>query len=316
MINEVHEANEIKLAFVKSLNVQVFPCGRRRSTPIDTDGTLEGQFLIPFDPEARLNTEANNTKHSGVSGFKSSFIKSWNINKKELNLVLNGYNFKISLSNNYVDPQKFGLNTFKALGLSTDFLTRPEESANLYANIILKKTDLFSGFVDYDTLVLGDQDSGTSSETEYNLDLLISSKVNSTNSSEKKDPDNFYFSGLSFSAESLADLYSRNAGSVSVSEGAAKRVELSNGDIIVSLLLLKGEPFQDITLKWGYSWSIYQPALLPKIEHGNEEDSVKLEKVFVDDISREGISVPSVKLVYNAESDTYQLQFSAVDGLN
>ena len=64
-------ANEkIKQTFVKSLNVQAFPCGRRRS---------DSNQVIPFDPEARLNTEANNRKHSGINGYTQTFLKSdWN----------------------------------------------------------------------------------------------------------------------------------------------------------------------------------------------------------------------------------------------
>jgi hypothetical protein len=61
MFTEVHLKNDDsgqKLAFINSLNVQAFPCGRRRSEQITS---ADDKYYIPYDPEARLNTEKNNS---------------------------------------------------------------------------------------------------------------------------------------------------------------------------------------------------------------------------------------------------------------
>ena len=60
MFIETHKTeNDIDLTFIKSTCIQAYPCGRRR-IPDQTAETAG--FRIPFDPEARLNTEANNRK--------------------------------------------------------------------------------------------------------------------------------------------------------------------------------------------------------------------------------------------------------------
>jgi hypothetical protein len=58
-------------------------------------------------------------------------------------------------------------------------------------------------------------------------------------------------------------------------------------------------------------WKIHQPALLPKVEHGADENSVKVNTLLASKLIQDGISVPALKLV---ESDGgFQLQFFNVD---
>ena len=88
--------NKNGLVFIKSKNINAFPCGRRRGI-INKESAAD--VYIPFDPEARLNTEANNRKHSSINGFKQSYLK-WT-NDGTLLLVIEGYLFNITLT--YID---------------------------------------------------------------------------------------------------------------------------------------------------------------------------------------------------------------------
>jgi hypothetical protein len=72
--SNLDQNKDIKLTFLQSLNVQVYPCGRRRSA-VQNDGE---NYYIPFDPEARLNTEFNNRKLASANGFTESYIDIWN----------------------------------------------------------------------------------------------------------------------------------------------------------------------------------------------------------------------------------------------
>ena len=98
MFIEKRYENDNILAFIKSKNIQVFPCGRRRSTDIAGTGTR-----LPFDPEARLNTEANNRKHSSLNGFTQTYLKEWDTTGKRLSLSIAGYLFDILLTNDDTD---------------------------------------------------------------------------------------------------------------------------------------------------------------------------------------------------------------------
>jgi hypothetical protein len=117
------------LTFVKSVNIQAFPCGRRRSTIINV--TTEDR--IPFDPEARLNTEANNRKHSGLNGFTQTYLNTWDTGKGILSIALAGYLFNITLpvnSGNFWDVDTFGDSIADLTGATTE----------IYANILINDT--------------------------------------------------------------------------------------------------------------------------------------------------------------------------------
>ena len=77
----VRSSDNANLIFIKSRYIKAFPCSRRRSNlTIDTDGnenSVLDKYYIPFDPEARLNTEANNRKHSALNGYKQDYLREW-----------------------------------------------------------------------------------------------------------------------------------------------------------------------------------------------------------------------------------------------
>ena len=298
--------NGIPLTFIKSINVQAYPCGRRRSEKIvENDANNDGsvteseKYRIPFDPEARLNTEANNIKHSGLNGFTQTYLNRWDDDL--LSLVLGGYLFTIRLDNEYQTFSEFGNKLAEKLG---------GDAKNVYANIRIEETPIFKGFEEYYTGVLRDQTANAAATTC--LDLLKTVEVGE--SVDTADINNYYFSGLSFSANPLV-----NSASSLTENNAASSVEpiydaLDANKLhqrIISLHLLE---------KIGSQWQLYQPALLPKIEHGGTEGSIKFETAFADNIkllhtneNGETVlrSVPSLSVVETSEgSGIYQLQFS------
>ena len=76
--------------FLKSDAINIFPCSRRGQ--YDTSGVP-----VPFDPEARLNTERTNRLHTALNGFKNSFIISYD--NQQLKFVLAGYYIEIKYFN-------------------------------------------------------------------------------------------------------------------------------------------------------------------------------------------------------------------------
>jgi hypothetical protein len=182
-----------KLVFVKSNNIKVFPCGRRRSAPIDADDnpdTVSDQHHIPFDPEARLNTEANNRKHSGLNGYKQNYINYWRSDGK-ISLVLAGYLFDL-------DTAYTGSQYINSFGNDIETLLGTEISS-IYVNIKLANIEFFQGSLDglvaaASTKILRDQSTNIAPATC--LDFLIAG-------ANKSKIDSYYFSGLSFSAVDL-----------------------------------------------------------------------------------------------------------------
>ena len=278
--------NQIVRAFVKSMHIQAFPCGRRRSnTLIENDDAGEASgaaksFRIPFDPEARLNTEANNRKHSSLNGYTQTYLNHWK--NGELSIVLAGYLFNITLTANqnsdtekdYLEPDGFGTNIIRELSSRVEnkketitdtalkealenVLSSIQNAEYIYANILVEDTKLFQGFKDYYTGILHDQLKLADNENEPALDILRS-KTDSEELVDLQDPNNYYFSGLSFSTNPLAE------------------IQANQQETWVSLCILKKE---------GETWRIYEPARLPKIEHGDTEDSVKIEHLSLDSLT-------------------------------
>jgi hypothetical protein len=237
------------LAFVKSVLVKAYPCGRRKSTLV-TEG--EQKYNIPFDPEARLNTELNNRSISASNGYTSSYIKEWNEDSKRFSLVLGGYSFELSLPDDIDETKKmYFVNNFgKAL---ITYLEKPAATV-IYANIRLEETPLFRGEVDYDTWILRDQtDYGQTARSE--LDVEISEKIDLVNQEQ-----NYYFSGLSFSTEPLTDI-----------DDTRSRIDITTTrrpQQVYSLCIMK---------KVGDTWYLNETAKLPKIEHGEAADSIRVD---------------------------------------
>lgn len=324
MFNEIHrlnatEDNSILLAFVKSVNVQAYPCGRRRSVPIDKDNaavTTIDQYHIPFDPEARLSTERNSRRHSSVNGFNSSFLKAWDVENEKLSLSLDGYVFDIDLRvkdkedpTAYFDVNNFCSNLVELLNTAdADAIVPLESRANkIYANIRLEEVPLYEGtFKDYNTWVLRNQ-SGTS-EAAPQLDL-VATLNNEGVTADRSKPDNFYFSGLSFSIDPITEEINKTR-----SEKYLKSASGRNQKVI-SLWLFKKNA-EGI-------WIINPQAKLPNIEHGNTEDSVKINDLQVTSVTAGGVQlvgtnsankpiiigrVPAL-VATRTGSNTYKLQF-------
>lgn len=298
---------DITLAFAKSTNVYAFPCGRRRSSEVDQDGNLVNtktdKYYFPFDPEARLNTEANNRKHSSLNGFTQTYLKDWDNDKKLLTLSLAGYLFKIALSTvtikttatdhgtnqasvieteiDYCDINNFGNGILAAIRKQFEAAldsAKNEEDRNaaenaiatinsataIYANIVIEDVHLFSGFQEYFTGILRNQTDGDLPATS--LDLLKTAAENMHDYIEARNFDNYFFSGLSFSTVPLTGAVQTRSCepvTVQIDSVANKTVER----LVVSLRILERDTS-------GSEWKIHQPALLPKIDHGTTEDSI------------------------------------------
>ena len=266
--------NNTNLTFIKSTNIKVFPCGRRRSQEVDKDlntETLDDRYHIPFDPEARLNTEANNLKHSGLNGFTQSFIqtKEWVNDTSWLSLVIAGYLFNIKLDNAYNSPNEFGTGVLTSLETS--------EATCIYANILTEELQLFSGpgFREYTTFVLRNQSQTENPETC--LDLL-SPKITSLEAA--KDLNSYYFSGLSFSTTPITDDDNTRSN---------KTIQKANSTLsqgLTSLCILKRDAFKDASGNTTYSaWYVNESARLPEIEHGEGPNSVKLGNVELETLN-------------------------------
>jgi hypothetical protein len=276
MFNETHSDESIVLTFLKSTNVQVYPCGRRRSELIDKDGNKEGttddQFYFPFDPEARLNTEANNRKHSGVNGYTQTYLGDWDNTNKLLTMSLAGYLFNISLDDDYLQEDTGDVGTiyrFKTndFGEKIAYNVGNTDTEYIYANILIEDVHLFAGFQQYFTGILRNQSGTVGQYPAPSLDLLDSLSASQPARellSLTKDFNNYYFSGLSFSVTPLTgEVATRSSKTITPIRDAATGKTVTQ--IQVSLRILEKE---------GDTWKIHQPALLPKIEHGDTDDSI------------------------------------------
>lgn len=300
MFNRKHRENTAegpKLAFVKSVNVRVFPCGRRRGTPVTNSITKENSS-IPFDPEARLNTEANNRKASSLNGYTQTFVKSWGDERTpKLALTLAGYSFEIDLPTSPLDGNVVKYHEVETFCTKLlDFLEEPA-ATTIYANVLLEEIPLYEGFTSYSTYVLRNQ-SDTSFANPY-LDLLQDDSAVPDNSDEYTDK--YYFSGLSFSTGPItAKELTRSEVSTESSEQDGK----TRPQLKVSLRILE---------KKDGAWQIHQPALLPNIEHGETTESIKVSGVLnAGTVKQNGISVAIVEPV-KQNNGKYVLTFSYDD---
>jgi hypothetical protein len=266
---------KVALAFIKSLNVQAFPCGRRRSTVLQ-----DLNSRIPFDPEARLNTEFNNIRHSSLNGFTQTYLESWNVDQKKLVVALAGYLFSIDLSASYVTPNDFGskLALAEVLGANID---------NIYLNILIEDTPLFAGEPrGYDTSVLGRL---AISNDESAIDLPAGGKTDSSSSN-----DDYYFSGLALSStplvgavrnkyEKVSQFDTRDDFQFSYVVDEYKSVKKR----VVSLHLLE---------KVEGTWKIHEQARLPQVRHGEFENSTVIDDLYVDKLHGNEADIANVNV--------------------
>lgn len=319
----------VTITFPASIDVQAFPCARRRSIELTIGQT---QQMWPFDPEARLNTERNNRRNTGINGYRDSYINKISINKPansapasgqeqklgECDFTLAGYNFKLSLFEDSL-PTAFnrtgvesGIDLLGQLILHGLALDEPStNSANkLYANIVLEEQMLYTGDLTNATTkklsasswLLGRQVvKNNSSETA--LDLLRSIATGEKEAELITDAANFYFSALSFSKEKItpsAAIEDRNGVSIAPVERNGKNL------IVVSMNILQ---------KSNNQWIINQRALLPDIRHGSTVDSVEVGSLnALNGLTQteSKIPVPSLQVIdipgTVVEEDQYQKQ--------
>lgn len=255
------------LGFIQSNKVRVYPSGRRKNMVNNSEG-----YTIPFDPEARLNTEFNNRRLSALNGFAQSYINEWDgEDAKILSIVLGGYVFEISLPYNNEDdttwtkPENFGKNFIEFLSGNTSYSEDldPNIATQIFANIRIEETPLFKGEVEYNTWILRDQEYN--SEPLNDLDICLNDKVPTIG--------NHYFSGLSFSVTPLTAKYTNTSRAYCTREerNPATGVTTHTAQQVYSLCILK-------TDKNG-NWVLNESAMLPFIERGDSPDSIKVKRI-------------------------------------
>lgn len=191
-------STRIALGFLNSMEINVFPCSRRNSSIIESQKEGQSHYYFPYDPEARLTTEANKIKETSSNGFTQTYIKSVNffdtvsleagidrivhypdqknsahdttgkndVNFSTLpgfNFVIGGYNFNIPLNN----PKcPCNLNAFATTIISAlAGLAEQATTDKLYANIRLVNVPLYS-LGDSGTVVVdGDGNSPSTTRT-------------------------------------------------------------------------------------------------------------------------------------------------------
>ena len=310
--------NNVNLTFVKSVNVQAYPCGRRRSINIAAEGAPEKR--LPFDPEARLNTEANNRKHSGLNGYTQTYLKDWDPTNGEFSLAIAGYLFKVTLGPEYMTAKhKTDDNTetdtmaaaINAVGVKIASNLNSSDTANyIYANIVTEEVHLFSTEHEYYTSVLRKQEGISGKPPAEELDLPISDEA-------KENFDNYYFSGLSLSVRPLTETINPEKPLTEQEETKSERLIYNPTtkalyQRVISLCILEKNS--------NGNWQLHQPALLPSIKHGETEDSIKVKELSTNKLDLEvtddegttsSIGVPALNVVETSEgSGIYQLQFS------
>ena len=275
--------HDVKLTFVKSVNVQAYPCGRRRSINIAAEGDAEKR--LPFDPEARLNTEANNRKHSGLNGYTQTYLKDWDPTNGEFSLAIAGYLFKVTLGPEYMTAKhKTDDNTetdtmaaaINAVGVKIASNLNSSDTANyIYANIVTEEVHLFSTEHEYYTSVLRKQEGISGKPPAEELDLPISDEA-------KENFDNYYFSGLSFSTTPLVkNTGTRKEEKISVKREVSSGVEVTIQQALASLCILEKINTAAPETTPQYVWKIHEPARLPQIEHDVSSDSIKVGETHV-----------------------------------
>jgi hypothetical protein len=243
MFKETHIDNTgtFYLTFLNSLKVKAYPCGRRRAE-LGDDGYL------PFDPEARLNTELNARKHSGLNGFTQTYFGGLSADGKSFDLSLGGYLFTVDITdkNGVLSLENIAENIIAALTAAGEAATT---ATKIYANVLLEEIPLYydEKLAKYTTWVLRDMSSTADPSTS--LDVATA--------------DAYYFSGLAFSTKPVAAIADDLAYGVSYKDRIAD-AKLSQQAISLCILEKNSD-----------RWQIYQPALLPKIVHDTGENSIK-----------------------------------------
>ena len=145
-----------------------------------------------------------------------------------------------------------------------------DDHKKIYANILIEDINLFAdaNFKSYYTSVLRNQAQSSSDSVADSLDLLKTVIASgATDSTERADFENYYFSGLSFSVKPTTGKTASTYSELPIITADNKK------QLAVSLCVLELDESDKTGGKNG-TWKIHQPAYLPKIEHGTTEDSI------------------------------------------
>lgn len=203
-----------------------------------------------FDPESRLNTEYNIRRSAALNGFKNSYVQSIHVKEKKLidiKFFVNGYYFEIN------DLPVADLSVFE----------KENNNKTLYAKVSLADRVLYSLFmaqvpdmpnnpsndktISYDTAVLTNQ---VQVETPQ-LDII----EYLTNQGSSNKFDTYVFTGLSLST---------------VIGKSSSTEQSGNNNIVLSHFYLPILQYNNGT------WEVPQTSLLPLIDHGETENSIKV----------------------------------------
>lgn len=231
--------------FLPSSQINIFPCSRR-GYYIDNSGSRQ-----IFDPEARLNTERTNRLRTAVNGFTDSFIDTF-VNDIKQNedetettlstgtLVFVLAGYRIEIKN--FDPQAIA----NKLGLNP--------GNTIYAHLSLHD-EVPLDVPDYYTEILYRQSSISTAENY--LDVYY-------------DDDTFFmgvsFTGNPYLTDSIVIVTATSEGVKTVSKKLTEK-NLALYNVV-----------EDATGSTQYE--LVQTSLLPKIEHGETEDSIKISGDF------------------------------------
>lgn len=313
------------LTFIRSLNINVYPCGRRRSQAIDFDNnndTKDDKYYIPFDPEARLNTEFNNRRYSSTNGFTQSYINKWDTEKGLFSFTISGYGFTIDLTKS-LKPDEYDYNNINNFGKKiaenlAACVSNPNnfECTKIYANIKLEEIPLYASVdTTYNTWVLRNQ-----SATELAEVVLDFRKTNIENYNDSTD---YYFSGLSFSAEPITGKIKDPAtnkyftySDTFIEKGAFATNASGDPDPVrsqhdFSLCILSKDEISG-------EWQLYEPAKLPYIEHGDIENSLNVGHLNAESIRfrNKPVAVFDINEVEVNGTSFYQLHLYDADLTN
>ena len=305
--------DEMALAFLPSVYIKVFPCARRRSV-VENDADTS----IPFDPEARMNTEKNNRNISSNNGTHQSYLSGFTTEYENgaltgvLRFTIKGYNFEISLPATFFDinnnelainnPVNFFCDQLLAAfrevtGSSGERLYTQTDLNNfnsIYANVLLQAVPLYEGqddIMDASSVLLRNQDM---SDISTALDSL---KKNGTRTSYT----DYFFSGLTLSVLPSAKQDKLESDSRNAYESISTKSPVP-GTFMQEFASLR------LFVKNGSTWEINQEALLPEVKHGDIENSIDLGHVRAESLTRNGIAVPSLE-VLDKENGFWQLSF-------
>lgn len=140
-------ANLIQNKYFKSKDIRVFPSSFRGAYK---SGLSSIDPEISFDPEARLNTEANFILPKPALG-KTSYILEYNTTKDKITFVLGGYYFELLEVSTYISELK---NKYVGIKLRTVTLHDVTNLESQFQYDISRNTDILDSWHEASDLIL------------------------------------------------------------------------------------------------------------------------------------------------------------------